>query len=318
MSIDIEKYLEKRLGMPHARKRLLVEQEFEHNICGPASGFCHLENWYSFHSIVKNTLRLFGLYQRGVRNTLKTQVKHEYYSFQNLPEEFNGYTILQLSALHIDMADETRDKIIELVENLDYDLCVFTGDYRKNTYGDIEKTLFGMKAVSVVLKQPMYAILGNHDSIRMVPELESMGMRFLINESVEIKKNNSSFYLAGVDDAHYFKADNIDKAVSSIPVDAFTLLLSHTPEMYQKAEDYPIDLFLCGHTHGGQICLPGRIPLTWDADCPRRYAKGRWQHKHMAGYTSSGAGTSIVNVRFNCPGEVTLHHLGMCKATHNK
>ncbi|MBA1333200.1 metallophosphoesterase, partial [Candidatus Endoriftia persephone str. Guaymas] len=64
-----------------------------------------------------------------------------------------------------------------------------------------------------------------------------------------------------------------------------------------------------GHTHGGQICLPGGIPITLDAKCPRYMGSGPWDYNGMRGYTSVGTGSSIVNVRLNCPPEVTLHRL---------
>ncbi len=66
---------------------------------------------------------------------------------------------------------------------------------------------------------------------------------------------------------------------------------------------------LCGHTHGGQICLPGGIPIIYDAQCPRKLASGCWTYHNLLGYTSTGTGSSIADVRLNCPPEVTLHHL---------
>ena len=66
---------------------------------------------------------------------------------------------------------------------------------------------------------------------------------------------------------------------------------------------------LCGHTHGGQICLPGGYALTWDARCPRRLAAGAWTYGGMTGYTSVGAGSSVVNARLNCLPEITVHEL---------
>jgi uncharacterized protein len=86
-------------------------------------------------------------------------------------------------------------------------------------------------------------------------------------------------------------------------------LLSHTPEVYRQAAHAGFDLLLSGHTHGGQICLPGSIPLMLEAVLPRRMGAGAWQHGKMAGYTSVGAGCSVVPVRFNCPPEITLHRL---------
>jgi predicted MPP superfamily phosphohydrolase len=68
---------------------------------------------------------------------------------------------------------------------------------------------------------------------------------------------------------------------------------------------------LSGHTHGGQICLPGGIPVTLEAVLPRYMGSGAWKYRDMTGYTSVGAGSSVVPVRLNCPPEITLHHLAL-------
>jgi predicted MPP superfamily phosphohydrolase len=110
----------------------------------------------------------------------------------------------------------------------------------------------------------------------------------LLNESAEIKRGSSSLYLAGVDDAHFYRADNIEKAAADIPRTEVSVLLSHTPEIYRQAAHAGFDLMLCGHTHGGQICLPGGIPIMLEAKLPRRMGAGAWQHASMSGYTSVG------------------------------
>jgi hypothetical protein len=91
----------------------------------------------------------------------------------------------------------------------------------------------------------------------------------LLNESVAIDRDNSSIYLVGVDDAHFYRADNIEKAVAAVPHDCVSVLLSHTPEIYRQAAHAGFNLMLSGHTHGGQICLPGGIPILLEADLPR-------------------------------------------------
>jgi predicted MPP superfamily phosphohydrolase len=101
----------------------------------------------------------------------------------------------------------------------------------------------------------------------------------------------------------------MDKAASSIPPGGFCILLSHTPEIYRQAAHADFCLLLSGHTHGGQLCLPGSVPLTLDSALPRPLGSGAWRYHHMDGYTSVGVGSSIVPVRFNCPPEITLHHL---------
>ena len=82
--------------------------------------------------------------------------------------------------------------------------------------------------------------------------------------------------------------------------------MSHTPEIYRQAAHAGFDLLLSGHTHGGQICLPGSIPITLDSVLPRSMGSGAWKYHDMLGYTSVGAGTSVVPVRINCLPELTL------------
>jgi uncharacterized protein len=166
-----------------------------------------------------------------------------------------------------------------------------------------------MARLCLALKRPIYGVLGNHDTIRMVPGLEDMGIQMLLNENLSIERHNQRIYLAGIDDAHFYRVDNIEKAAIGVPCGDFSILLSHTPEVYQQASYADFNLLLSGHTHGGQICLPGRIPITLDSVLPRYMGSGPWKYRDMIGYTSVGAGTSVVPVRYNCPPEITLHHL---------
>src|SRR5262245_37161324 len=102
--------------------------------------------------------------------------------------------------------------------------------------------------------------------------------------------------------------ENIEKAAAAIPHDEFSILISHTPEVYRQAALADFNVLLSGHTHGGQICLPGGIPFTLNSVLPRSMGSGPWKYRNLIGYTSVGAGTSIVAVRFHCPPEITLHH----------
>ena len=167
----------------------------------------------------------------------------------------------------------------------------------------------GVARVRAHLKGPVYGVLGDHDTIQMVPGLEAMGIRMLLNESEVIVRGDQQIYLAGIDEAHCFKVDDIEKAALQIRYGEFSILLSHTPEIYRQAAHADFNLLLSGHTHGGQICLPGSIPIILDAVLPRRMGAGAWRYHDMAGYTSVGAGSSVVPVRFNCPPEITLHCL---------
>jgi predicted MPP superfamily phosphohydrolase len=207
------------------------------------------------------------------------------------------------------MNDDFPPLLRERLQGLEYDLCVMTGDYRYLTHGPWDKALAGLQTIRPAIHHPIYAVLGNHDSLRMAPAIEDLNIHLLLNESVPLSRGDDTLYLAGIDDPHYFRTDNLDRASADIPVDAASILLGHSPEIFRQATHAGFDALLCGHTHGGQIRLPGGLALTYNANCPRRFCAGAWQHHQLQGYTSVGTGSSIVDLRYNCPPEITLHHL---------
>jgi predicted MPP superfamily phosphohydrolase len=302
--------LEARIGRAHLRQRLGLEEDHE-VFCfdRPGAHFFYPENWYSVHGVIRHALRIAGLYDRAQRNARTIRLLRHALPVRGLPRPFEGLRILQLSDLHADLDARITAAIAERVQEADYDLCVLTGDYRALTYGPFQATLDALRTIRAHLKEPIFAILGNHDSIRMVPGIEAMGIRVLLNESVTLEQDGTVLHLAGIDDAHYYQVHNIHHAVAKIPPDEVTLLLSHTPEVYRHAAHAGVQAMLAGHTHGGQICLPGGYALTWDARCPRRLAAGAWSYGAMAGYTSVGSGSSVVNARLNCLPEITVHEL---------
>lgn len=309
MKKDIYELLERRLGRLHARLRLGIESDHEAQVFGQGINYFHIENLRSSHLIIRMCLKLTGLYQRGCRNAAQIEVRHNQIRSTHIPKAFDQFTILHISDLHVDINPGAMAHLIVVLQDLDYDICVLTGDYRGQTFGPYEETLSGMSRVCARIRKPIYGVLGNHDTIRMIPGLEEIGIRMLLNECAAIEHGNQRIHLAGIDDAHFYRADNIEKAASGIPGDEFSILLSHTPEIYRQAAHADFNLLLAGHTHGGQICLPGRIPITLDSVLPRQLGSGAWRYHGMVGYTSVGAGSSVVPVRFNCPPEITLHHL---------
>jgi len=305
----LRQQLQARVGKVHLRQRLGIERDYERRIFGQGRNFFHIENWYALRGFIRNSLRLVLLYGRARRNARCIQIRHNRIALSGLPRAFDNFTILQLSDLHLDMADDFPHTLIEAVRQVSYDLCVLTGDFRGETYGPYERAMEGMRQVRPHLQGEIYAVLGNHDTICMVPALEAMDIRMLLNEQVKLERAGEHIYLAGIDDAHYYRADNIEKAADAIPEGAVSILLAHTPEIYRHATHADFNLMLCGHTHGGQICLPGGTPLMCNARCPRAFCSGAWSYQGMAGYTSAGSGACVVDVRLNCPPEITLHTL---------
>jgi predicted MPP superfamily phosphohydrolase len=306
--------LESRLGTVGARDRLRRETAHE-------ARALHVRNrrWYAHAQMIRFCLRLSGMYGRARRNALRIELRRNDVFLADLAPEFDGFTLLHLSDLHVDINDSIVTHIAAAVYELEYDVCVLTGDYRAATSGPIDGTLDGMRRICAVLRGPILGVLGNHDSIRMVPALEAMGIRMLMNESLALGRGAAVLQFAGVDDSHYFRAHDLERAATGLDAKrGRTILLAHSPEIYRESERAGFDLLLCGHTHGGQICLPGGIPITLDARLPRRYGRGAWRYENMQGYTSVGAGTSIVDARINCPPEVTLHRLRRGTAAANQ
>ena len=309
MNEDVLRKLEERLGSSHARQRLEIERDHEAQVFGQGLTFFHLENWYSAPAIIRTALQLTGLYWRARRNAEQVVIKRHDLMFVGLPPLFDGFTILHISDLHVDMNEVAMSNLVRLVEAMQYDLCVLTGDYRGKTFGPFDPAIEGIAKLRAQLKGTTYGVLGNHDTVQMVPALEAIGIRMLLNECEAIVRGEERIYLSGIDDAHFYRMDNIEKAALQIPDGEFSILLSHTPEVYRQAAHANFNLMLSGHTHGGQLCLPGSIPIKLEAALPRRMGAGAWRYNEMTGYTSVGVGSSVLPVRLNCPPEVTLHRL---------
>lgn len=262
--------------------------------------------------ILRHGLKLLGLYARGESNVRNPVVQRVDFFFDDLPDAFDGFTILHLSDLHIDGLPDLADILYTRLQAFDVDLCVLTGDYRFSTRGPchqvyplMEHLLDGIHARSGTV-----GVLGNHDCFDMIAEFKHMGLHILVNESLALQRDDQRIWLAGVDDPHYFGCADVSLACANVPQNAFKLLLVHTPELYAEAARAGAGLYLCGHTHGGQVCLPWIGPIETHATCPRRYTRGRWQHQQMQGYTNVGCSASGVPVRFFCPPEIgliTLH-----------
>ena len=115
-------------------------------------------------------------------------------------------------------------------------------------------------------------MLGNHDTVLMVPAMEAMGIRMLLNEAVVIDRGGQHLHLAGIDDAHYYRVDNIEKAASDIPHDEFSILLSHTPEIYRQAAHADFQV-LAERAHPRRTDMPSGFD-SGDTRCPASQAVG--------------------------------------------
>jgi uncharacterized protein len=193
----------------------------------------------------------------GRRNAAQVELRRNYIKSARIPKAFDGYEILQLSDFHVEMSEGAIVRSSTLLQEIDYDVCVLTGDYRADAFGPHEAVLAGMSQLCAKLKQPIYGVLGNHDTVRMLPGLGQMGIRMLLNECDTMNRDDQCIFVAGIDDAHFYRADNIEKAASGIPSNAFSILLSHTPEIYQQAAhaDFNVLLRIREATSIAVVCM---------------------------------------------------------------
>jgi hypothetical protein len=252
-------------------------------------------------------LRGIGLWRRGIMNALDIELVEIELALTGLPAAFDGYRVLHLTDLHLDAHAALPRRAAALVERAPADLCVLTGDYRYHVTGPIDAAVAGLARVvrNISARDGTYAVLGNHDTIALVPALEYLGVRVLANQTVSIAREGETLHVTGIDDVHYFYTDGAAEALRQAP-DGFRLGLVHSPELVEHAAAAGIHLYLTGHTHGGQICLPGGVPVFTHSQGRRRHAAGLWRHGAMVGYTGRGVGVSGLPVRFNSRGEVTL------------
>ena len=308
-----------RMGRESAERRMSLQVDHSAALFGAGRGTLHFENFHAIRIVLEHVLSLSGLAGLARRNCADYRVERIEATLTHLPEAFDGYRIVQLSDLHADALVDGGVGILSALEGLEYDLAVITGDYRFETNDDYQPCLTAMAPLAKQLnKAPdgCYGILGNHDFLEFVPTLERLGVRMLLNERVDIRRGNDLLTLAGVDDPHFYGAHDLVRTLGSEVEKSCTILLAHSPEIIAEAERMGVALYLCGHTQGGQICLPGGVPVIANANCSFRYLKGAWSFNSMRGYTSRGTGFSTATARFFCPPEITLHTLkrkGACR-----
>jgi predicted MPP superfamily phosphohydrolase len=254
-------------------------------------------------------LKGIGLWRRGLANGLDIRYRTLELSLPRLPREFDGYRILQISDPHFDAAPALGEAIVRAVAGAEVDLCVLTGDFRNVERGPFTQTgiLEPLAALcqSVRAADGFLAILGNHDVADMVAPFQRLGLRVLINQTDHVRRGRQTIAVTGLDDVHRYYTPAARVALSAHDRQAFGIVLAHSPEIAGEAAAAGHALYLCGHCHGGQVCLPGGRPLITHLSRHQDLYGGLWRCGDMWGYTSTGAGVSQPPVRFNCPGEVT-------------
>lgn len=285
---------------PPSRKRRVPQSAFEHTFIRPVFRLAF--------RVLEAGLKVTGLHARGMRNAADTQVNRYEIALDGLPPAFDGYTILHMSDLHVDGPLDLDASVERALDGVEVDLCALTGDYRYRLGGNYEDATVRMTSIvkHIRARDGIFGILGNHDFGTMVPKLEQIGIHILLNDHVILRRDGDEIVLIGLDDVHaYQPVHEARQALQRMP-QGYRILLQHSPELLDEAEEANVSLYLTGHTHGGQICLPGGIPIMTNTRTPRRYARGLWKHGRMTGYTTLGVGASVMPLRFFSRGEVAI------------
>lgn len=257
----------------------------------------------------------------------KIVVRHVDVNFADLPEEFDGFRVLQISDIHTGTFNGWRRKILRAeIDSVraqkDIDLVCFTGDIENMQPGEVEAMMPELKRLPY-----MYSVLGNHDyaeytdatpaekkmMTQKVVELENRLGRVLLNSNIPIRRKLSngqwsrdSIWLAGSEDYSKIPEEdhsNLKKTLSGIPTPAFVILLQHDPSAWEKdiLLHSNVQLTLTGHTHGGQMQVLGLRPTM----VALKEDLGLYDKNGRCLYVNAGLG-GLVPFRLNMPGEITV------------
>jgi predicted MPP superfamily phosphohydrolase len=300
-----------RLGREKLERRLRTQASHWAHLTHQGSGIFRWERHVPLDRWVELGLKLTGLSTRALANHRAPQLVERAWHLPRLPNAFAGFRLLHLSDLHLDLDPEFTPALIARLAGIECDAVVITGDFRNSTHSDYAPALAATRRVLAALPAvPRFAVLGNHDFIEKVPELEAAGLPVLLNEALPLTRDGQTLWFAGVDDPHFYQTHDLAAANSAVPEGACVVLLAHSPEIADELPEGRFDLVLCGHTHGGQLCLPGgrwlHVPLRGQ---PAERIRGAWRAAGAQGYTSVGTGSCGVPARLNCPGEITRHLL---------
>jgi predicted MPP superfamily phosphohydrolase len=227
---------------------------------------------------------------------------------KNLHPALEGFTMLQMTDLHLYPLTQPSliEKSVVMANSLNPDLVVMTGDYVWQVLDAIDELapiLSGLNA-----RYGVYSSLGNHDywldAEVITATMEAAGLPVLVNQGLTIQQGGGSFYLAGLDDGWSGNPD-LDATLEGAKPGDPVILLCHEPDLADLfSKDGRVDLQLSGHTHGGQIRIPGIGALILPY-LGRKYDFGMYKINDMLLYTNRGIGVISEPVRYNCPPEIT-------------
>lgn len=248
------------------------------------------------------------------RRRHQIQVTHQTVYLPNLPKEFGGLRLVQLSDIHhgLYMRLEEVERAVELANKHHPDLVALTGDFVTNSPNYIAPAARALGHLRARLG--VFAVLGNHDhrvgADAVEGALEGNGITVLRNRHVRMPQNGSGLIVAGIDDLGY-NVDDLRMALLGAEPGWPTILLSHNPAVLPLAMVRGVNLVISGHTHGGQVDMPRLRDFARQRGVrvPMRLRQGYDRLGQTQIYISRGLGTVVVPVRWRCPAEMPVFRL---------
>jgi uncharacterized protein len=243
----------------------------------------------------------------------EVEVKRIEIELARLPVELDGFDLVQLSDIHFESytTPEYLEEIVRKVNGLGARLVVITGDF-VTRFGEDKSQARPAGPCGQILKKlqsplGVHCVLGNHDAWSdpdfIVGALREAGMSVLVNQSAAIEHNGKRFWLLGA--GCYSHGDTkLWECVRGVPKEEPRILLVHEPDFADSIGNYVVDLQLSGHSHGGQIRLPG-VGALYLPPLARKYPMGYYKLATHPLYTNVGVGSIGVPLRLGCPPEIT-------------
>lgn len=236
----------------------------------------------------------------------------------DLPFTFHNYRIINLTDIHLGqwISPEYLNGVADYVNSLNPDMITLTGDYVSYILEGYENDLLD-SFKKLKAKDGKFAVLGNHDhwagaeEIRKI--LKKSNIVDLSNDVFTIEKDGEKLNISGVDSLTV-GADDLDKVLEKLPHDGASILLVHEPDFAKiSSKTNRFDLQMSGHSHGGQLVIPGVKTTPFRCSYSIKYPVGAYKVKNMIQYTSKGLGTNSFWIRVNCKPEITQFYLKTTK-----
>ena len=267
-----------------------------------------------------------------------TIVVHTYtHVSEAVPQDFDGCRIVQLTDIHSVRNEKQKQLIYDTTVEQKPDIICVTGDLVDSRYyasNGVEGEKLTLTLMEELVKlAPVYFIYGNHEMILLDdPQnnefkvaIEEMGVQIINNDVIRfvLNEGDESIFIGGIQDPstlykdyrYAFLSNNgermeamLDAVTVDVHNDDFFLLLSHRPEYLEMYDQYPVDLVLAGHAHGGQFRLPfvGGVYAPGQGFLPK-YTVGLYETDDLEMYVGTGIGNSVIPVRiFNPPEILTI------------